>query len=368
MTSYWINLFTAETWAEASAASFAVAGFRTTRAAFAKKIVPGDVLLCYLGGGISRWVGALEAVSGPFVASEPRIWTSEPFPVRLKTKPIVMLTPETALPVAELAPQLSMFRHLANPRNYGWMFQGSPTKLQYQGDGHIILDALQRAEATPIKRPIIEKRRAPRKHAVLAAHEPSAEADADRPSNQHAPGDDRAHTEIQYLLLKLGNDLGLDVWVARNDRGRSWNGNRFQDIERLRQRLPEQFDPKTQGIVELIDVLWIEREGIRCAFEIENSTNIYGGILRMTDLLARRPNLEIPLYIVAPDDRFDKVVRELNRPTFTTMRKPVVDACKFIAYSDLRESIARWSDHLTYLRPDVIDGIAKQCRRPAAAS
>jgi hypothetical protein len=24
-----------------------------------------------------------------------------------------------------------------------------------------------------------------------------------------------AHTEIQWLLLKLGNDMGLDIWVAR---------------------------------------------------------------------------------------------------------------------------------------------------------
>ena len=32
------------------------------------------------------------------------------------------------------------------------------------------------------------------------------------------------HTEIQGELLQLGADMGFDVWVARNDRGRLWNG------------------------------------------------------------------------------------------------------------------------------------------------
>ena len=32
------------------------------------------------------------------------------------------------------------------------------------------------------------------------------------------------HTEIQWQLLALGAELGLDLWVARNDRSRGWNG------------------------------------------------------------------------------------------------------------------------------------------------
>jgi hypothetical protein len=28
------------------------------------------------------------------------------------------------------------------------------------------------------------------------------------------------HTEMQWLLLKLGSDMGLDVWVARNDKNK----------------------------------------------------------------------------------------------------------------------------------------------------
>jgi hypothetical protein len=38
-----------------------------------------------------------------------------------------------------------------------------------------------------------------------------------------------AAEKIQWLLLKLGSDLGLDIWVARNDRNRTHNG-RLQKI------------------------------------------------------------------------------------------------------------------------------------------
>jgi len=34
------------------------------------------------------------------------------------------------------------------------------------------------------------------------------------------PIEARAHTEIQWMLLKLGGDMGLDLWVAKNDRNK----------------------------------------------------------------------------------------------------------------------------------------------------
>lgn len=362
MTTYWLDIFTAETWAELESYGFKVSGFRATRQPFARKIAPGDILLCYLAGGTARWSGALRVMSELYISETPRVWQSDTYPVRFTTEPIVTLTLETAVPVKELAPQLRMFRELGDPRNFGYMFQGSPRKLPHQSDGPIIVDSLLKAQQNPIARPIpVKGARSPQgtRNNGRAGEAPE-EVVVPEPEPLTA-SDERTHSEIQYKLLKLGNDLGLDVWVARNDRGRSWNGHRFQDIERLRTALPEQFDRDTQRIVELIDVLWIERDGIRCAFEIENSTNIYGGLLRMSDLLARRPHLDIPLYIVAPDERFAKVKTELNRPTFSAMRKPLVEVCKFIPYDALRDSIKRWGDDIVAMRPEAIDRIARSC-------
>jgi len=41
------------------------------------------------------------------------------------------------------------------------------------------------------------------------------------------------HNEIQYLLLKLGGDMELDVWVARNDRNREYKGKKLGDLSRV---------------------------------------------------------------------------------------------------------------------------------------
>ena len=46
------------------------------------------------------------------------------------------------------------------------------------------------------------------------------------------------------------------------------------------------------------------------AFEVEHTTSVYSGILRMADLLALQPNMDIKLHIVAPEAKRDKVFQE----------------------------------------------------------
>jgi hypothetical protein len=138
------------------------------------------------------------------------------------------------------------------------------------------------------------------------------------------------HTEIQWLLLKLGADMGFKVWVARNDKGKDYKGKKFSDISKLVQGLPLQFDDATNKTIELIDVLWLQGNAIVAAFEIESTTSIYSGLLRMSDLIAMQPNLNIPLYLVAPDEKCDKVMTEVNRPTFSRLSPPLSEICRFI--------------------------------------
>ena len=58
---------------------------------------------------------------------------------------------------------------------------------------------------------------------------------------------------------------------------------------------------------------------VTAAFEVEHTTSIYSGLLRMSDLVALAPNINFPLYIVTPDVRLNQVRRELSRPTFQTL-------------------------------------------------
>jgi type II restriction enzyme len=46
---------------------------------------------------------------------------------------------------------------------------------------------------------------------------------------------------------------------------------------------------------------------IVCAFEVEKSTSIYSGILRLSDIAFSLPDHQSSLYIVSPDSREKEV-------------------------------------------------------------
>ena len=147
------------------------------------------------------------------------------------------------------------------------------------------------------------------------------------------------HTEIQYQLLKFGAELGLDVWVARNDRSKRYNGELLGAMSNMLDELPTQFNDATNRTIELIDVLWLKSNTILAAFEIEATSSVYSGLLRMSDLLALQPNLDLALYLVAPDERRTKVKQEIARPTFALREKPLPRICGFLGFAKLMEKV-----------------------------
>jgi hypothetical protein len=366
--NYWLDLFTGTTWKEFLAAGGQISGFRESRWKSMQKMRPGDYLLCYLTG-LSRWVGVLEVVSAPFRDETP-IWKDESFPCRVKVKQVITLTPETAVPVLELRDKLSVFKGLKNPAAWSGAFRGSPVQWK-SGDGEAILDALTEAERNPVVRPVNQAKLARRppqfKAKIGLVTVPEAEVSAADPE---VPSSDKVrervkepttHTEIQWQLLKLGCDMGFRVWVARNDKGREFNGNAFADLPNLVEDLPLQFDEATNRTIELIDVLWLKGNAIVAAFEIESTTSIYSGLLRMSDLISMQPNLSIPLYLVAPDDRRDKVLTEVNRPTFLRLAPPLAEMCRFISFSSLRERLAQVGNFARFLKPEFLEELSESC-------
>ena len=129
---------------------------------------------------------------------------------------------------------------------------------------------------------------------------------------------DRTHTEVQAWLRDLGIALGYEVWVAANDAGRLWQG------APLSAGCMAEFPSELQSlpgcdVVRLIDVLWFDRvhRRVAAAFEVEHSTSIYSGIVRMMDLSAGGfGQAANSLFLVAPDKREDEVRAQLERPAF----------------------------------------------------
>jgi type II restriction enzyme len=96
---------------------------------------------------------------------------------------------------------------------------------------------------------------------------------------------DYTHTEVQGWLRDLGLALGYDVWIAANDGARDYAGGRLAD--RCLSQLPEKLSGNTSAdAIRLIDVIWLDRTTaeLAAAFEVEHTTSIYSGIVRMLDL------------------------------------------------------------------------------------
>src|SRR5690242_14404394 len=99
-------------------------------------------------------------------------------------------------------------------------------------------------------------------------------------------------------------------------------------------------DDKTLDIARQIDMLWLKGRSMARAFEVEHTTAIYSGLLRMADLLALQPNMQIKLRIVAPEDRREKVLREIKRPVFSLLEHgPLYEKCTLLSY-DAVQAIA----------------------------
>ena len=163
--------------------------------------------------------------------------------------------------------------------------------------------------------------------------------------------EENMHLQIQYLLLKIGKSLGYDVIAASNDRGKAYNDIKFSFISLP--RLPKiNINEEVLKTIDLIDVIWFEKNTnkIVCAFEVEKSTSIYSGILRLVDLAMTLADTgKIRLYLVAPEHREKEIIAQLKRPSITSK-----DGIKisYILFSELCEhcdSICKFGDDYTIM-------------------
>jgi predicted RNA-binding protein len=364
--NYWLDLFTGNTWREFQKAGATVTGFRESNWQRARNVKPGDTFLCYMVG-VSRWVGILEVV-GERYRDESRMFAEELFPVRFRVRPVAMLTPEQGVPMQSLEGRISFFPRKANPNQWAGHVRNSPTKYA-PTDGEVIAQAIRQAAEKPVLRPV-DKRKLERSSNLYKVRVKAGDKEIERVVSIPASEDEEGaegrvepgaptHTEMQWRLLDLGSQMGLEVWAPRRDRTKSWESKRIADIKGLRDRLPAQFDMDTNRTIEQIDVLWLDGQTIVAAFEVEHTTSIFSGLLRMSDLLTMQPNITIKLYIVGPDERQAKFESEVARPTFAARPRPLHDLCRFLPYSRLCARLDEAKNVIRFLKPEFLDEIAE---------
>lgn len=158
------------------------------------------------------------------------------------------------------------------------------------------------------------------------------------------------HTVVQHLLIKIGRALNYEVHVARNDRHRSCHGESFALLT-LPELPPQNWAQEVRDTVCLIDVLWLKRGTgeIVTAFEIEKSTSIYSGILRLQDLAHSMP-CGCKVFLVAPNEREREVTAQLSRPAFKSALQSTSIA--FLPFSELVQNcdaLCRFGNDYTVL-------------------
>ncbi len=358
--AYYLDIFSPTTYEAFSKSSKDLAGVREGHASYADKLRPGDKLICYLTK-LSRWIGVLEVHSGVFRDDTPRFHDIEdPYVIRVKVKPLAWLDKEKAIPIREdvVWNNLSLTkRYPKTGSRWTGPFRSSLNKLSDK-DGkfleELILSQAQKGESYPVDEKEYQK------YLTQTVRSTGKDVDVSIPEDNGKEKEIltedtsvRESIKVQALLAKIGEQMGFKIWIATGDRSRvlkEWTPG--EGI--LLDRLPISFDDVTLKTIERIDVLWIKRRAIVQAFEVEHKTSIYSGILRMADLVALQPRLDIQLHIVAPDDRRHEVFDEIRRPVFSLLEKgPLAEYCTYISYDRLRELAQE--KNLTFLSDKVLE-------------
>jgi hypothetical protein len=183
-------------------------------------------------------------------------------------------------------------------------------------DLYSILVRLQEGKA------VAKRKQLPAAEPAAAAQDVPAESDAALVSD---------HVKMQWTLARLGRKAKERVWVPAGDQQKLRKVYQFDDFDQEFQAgldLPHSY-------IENIDVVWKQEFRIGAAYEIENSTSIYSGLLRFADLNILAPNTIYPMFVVAPADRKNRLREQLRRPTFK--RLELDKKVRFLSYEAVNE-------------------------------
>lgn len=131
---------------------------------------------------------------------------------------------------------------------------------------------------------------------------------------QFHPGREFTHSQVQTLLAGIGHAKGYDVYVPSNNvAGLDWS---LTKPFSLLKTIPNGYRDVSRILAE-IDVLWVAegRNAIEGLFEVEHSTSIYSGLLRLNDVFLANPEIR-RFSIVSDEARRSAFARQAFRPTF----------------------------------------------------
>jgi len=311
---------------------------------------------------VNKELAGFAAVSGKPFQSTDLVWDNGLFPYRVPTKFVHVLKRDQRVPI--LGEVRDILTSAWGP-NYGWgiltqsiiqdkqaetltkIISTHPNALtQIESElSTLLTDAKQERETAAKKTKKTQKtcQKPPRQEPPQKMEEPESEEETS------------LHSQVESALIKLGKATGCSVCIASNDRNRIVQGKSLG--EECLKNLPS-FGLNDEAVrrISLIDIIWTIKNSPVCAFEVETTTSVFSGLLRMSDLLSVVPSLKINLYIIAPKNRQDKVRSEITRPTFQKIG--LNEYCKFIPIEELSKLLSRVEGFQGHIQPTIVDTIA----------
>jgi hypothetical protein len=224
--NYWSDLFTPETFEAFSRSDQTVTGFRESQRSIAERVRVGDKFVCYMVR-LSRWIGILEVLDGPFLDKTPIfVPDDDPFVVRFKVRPTVWLPLEKTIPIhePEVYSQLSFTREV-KPGGY-WLgpLRRSLYRLK-QDDGAFLDSLLQRVQSEDRTFPVDREQydRALRRRIQRPDRSVVVTVPDDRGASSEEPAEistDRESVRVQAALGRIGEAMGFKIWLPNADRSR----------------------------------------------------------------------------------------------------------------------------------------------------
>ena len=142
------------------------------------------------------------------------------------------------------------------------------------------------------------------------------------------------HSEILAVLAEAGQAQGYRVWIGKKEQADYAEGivgskkalKSYVGVEIS--KLSDIVDTKT---VEMIDVLWIKKNAVVAAFEVESTTTMTSGLVRGSNL-----GQDVPKYLVIPEERDEQLRRKMKSPMFAERFKE--DAWRVLFFDTLRNN------------------------------
>jgi len=125
--NYWLYVLRKENYEVSSLKKFSVIGLAKRNLNTAKKINIGDRIIIYIASRISKFAGIIEVISD-YYENNDIVWDGI-FPIRLRTKPYLILDNNKFIDVHGLVDKLSFIRNKTIWRNY---FRHTIIKIEFK--------------------------------------------------------------------------------------------------------------------------------------------------------------------------------------------------------------------------------------------